>query len=112
MDKSLKKEVIFYSIIVVILITISVLNNMFWKIGKEDKKQENIRYELSYHYFFNKLISITQKDKKNQNNRIYSIIQIAFAKIEMLFFFDKLYYINYKKEDNVLLDLYNKMLIY
>lgn len=42
MDKSLKKEVIFYSIIVVILITISVLNNMFWKIGKEDKKQENI----------------------------------------------------------------------
>lgn len=77
-----------------------------------DKKQENIRYELSYHYFFNKLITITQKDKKNQNNRIYSIIQIAFAKIEMLFFFDKLYYINYKKEDNVLLDLYNKMLIY
>ena len=42
MDKSLKKEVIFYSIIVVILITISVLNNMFWKIVKEDKKQENI----------------------------------------------------------------------
>lgn len=42
MDKSLKKEVILYSIIVVILITISVLNNMFWKIGKEDKKQENI----------------------------------------------------------------------
>ena len=42
MDKPLKKEVIFYSIIVVILITISVLNNMFWKIGKEDKKQENI----------------------------------------------------------------------
>lgn len=42
MDKSLKKEVIFYSIIVVILITISILNNVFWKIGKEDKKQENI----------------------------------------------------------------------
>ena len=42
MDKSLKKEVIFYSIIVIILITISILNNVFWKIGKEDKKQENI----------------------------------------------------------------------
>ena len=42
MDKSLKKEVIFYSIIVVILITISFLNNAFWKIGKEDKKQDNV----------------------------------------------------------------------
>ena len=42
MDKSLKKEVIFYSIIVVILIIISILNNVFWKIGKEDKEQENI----------------------------------------------------------------------
>lgn len=42
MDKSLKKEVIFYSIIVVILITISILNNVFWKIGKEDKEQGNI----------------------------------------------------------------------
>lgn len=38
MDKTLKKEVIFYSIIVVILIIISVLNNVFWKIGKENKK--------------------------------------------------------------------------
>lgn len=38
MDKSLKKEVIFYSIIVVILITISILNNVFWKIGKEEKE--------------------------------------------------------------------------
>lgn len=42
MDKSLKKEVIFYSIIVGILIIISILNKVFWKIGKEDKKQENI----------------------------------------------------------------------
>lgn len=31
-------EVIFYSIIVVILITISILNNVFWKIGKEKKE--------------------------------------------------------------------------
>lgn len=38
MDKSLKKEVIFYSIIVVILVIISVLNNVFWKIGKEEKE--------------------------------------------------------------------------
>lgn len=36
--KDSKKEVIFYSIIVVILITISVLNNVFWKIGKEEKE--------------------------------------------------------------------------
>ena len=38
LDKSLKKEVILYSIIVVILITISILNNVFWKIGKEEKE--------------------------------------------------------------------------
>ena len=36
--KDSKKEVIFYSIIVVILITISILNNAFWKIGKEEKE--------------------------------------------------------------------------
>lgn len=36
--KDSKKEVIFYSIIVVILITISVLNNVFWKIGEEEKE--------------------------------------------------------------------------
>ena len=41
MDKSLKKEVIFYSIIVVILVIISVLNNVFWKIGKEEKEPIN-----------------------------------------------------------------------
>ena len=38
LDKSLKKEVIFYSIIVVILLIISILNNVFWKIGKEEKE--------------------------------------------------------------------------
>ena len=59
-----------------------------------------------------KLIFITQKDKQNKNNKIYSIIQIILAKLEMLFLFDKLYYINYKKEDNVLLELFNNMLIY
>ena len=37
--KDCKKEVIFYSIIVAILITISVLNNIFWKIGKEEKEK-------------------------------------------------------------------------
>lgn len=33
---------IFYSIIVVVLIVISILNNVFWKIGKEDKSYNNI----------------------------------------------------------------------
>ena len=37
MDKSLKKEVIFYLIIVAILISISILNNAFWKIGKKEE---------------------------------------------------------------------------
>lgn len=45
MDKTLKKEVIFYSIIVAILIIISVLNNVFWKIGKEkeDVKEQELQ---------------------------------------------------------------------
>ena len=34
--KENKKEIIFYSILVVILITISILNNAFWKIGKKE----------------------------------------------------------------------------
>ena len=36
-----KKELIFYSIIVVILVVISILNNAFWKIGKEQKEPIN-----------------------------------------------------------------------
>ena len=36
MEKIVK--VIFYSIIVVILMTISILNNAFWKIGKGEKE--------------------------------------------------------------------------
>ena len=57
MDKSLKKEVIFYLIIVVILIGISILNNAFWKIGKietnkiiEEQKLEvnNITYNVPF----------------------------------------------------------------
>lgn len=42
MDKSLKKELICYSVIVVILIIISILNNVFWKIGKSDKNENNM----------------------------------------------------------------------
>ena len=37
---------IFYSIIVVILITISILNNVFWKIGKENKTEVSKELEL------------------------------------------------------------------
>lgn len=36
MNKSIKKEIILYSIIAVILIIISILNSTIWKIGKED----------------------------------------------------------------------------
>lgn len=42
MEKSLKKEVILYSVIVVILVTISILNRNFWKFGiKENMQEEN-----------------------------------------------------------------------
>jgi len=45
LDKSLKKEVIFYLIIVVILISISILNNAFWKIGKKEEQTNKIVQE-------------------------------------------------------------------
>lgn len=45
MDKSLKKEVILYLIIVVILISISILNNAFWKLGKKEEKINEIVQE-------------------------------------------------------------------
>lgn len=42
--KEHKKEVVFYSIIVVILIVISILNNTFLKLGKEkDDINKNIQ---------------------------------------------------------------------
>ena len=43
MDKSSKKELIFYLIIVVILIAISILNNIFWKIGKEEMVNDTLK---------------------------------------------------------------------
>lgn len=39
--KNDKKELVFYSIIVVILVVISILNNAFWKIGKEQNEPIN-----------------------------------------------------------------------
>ncbi len=55
------KELVFYSIIVIVLIIISILNNAFWKIGKKEKLQEktmeneqqlleinNITYDVPY----------------------------------------------------------------
>ena len=38
--------------------------------------KEEIRYELTYHYLFGKLISISQKDLKGRNNKKYSIISL------------------------------------
>jgi hypothetical protein len=45
LNKSLKKEVLFYLIIVVILISISILNNAFWKIGKKEEQTNKIVQE-------------------------------------------------------------------
>lgn len=35
------KELIFYAIITVVLVGISILNNIYWKLGKEDTIKEN-----------------------------------------------------------------------
>ncbi len=42
MNKSLKKEIILYSIIVIILVTISIFNNFYWKLGKEDEEANSV----------------------------------------------------------------------
>ncbi len=57
--KGSKKEIVFYSLILVLLIVIVVLNNVFWKIGKEreeiqDKQEiqqleiDNITYNVPF----------------------------------------------------------------
>lgn len=59
MNKSLKKEIILYSIIVIVLITISIFNNFYWKLGKkveetnsvtelEQLEVNNITYNVPY----------------------------------------------------------------
>ena len=74
--------------------------------------KEEIRYELTYHYLFGKLISISQKDLKGKNNKKYSIISLLTKMFESLFMYDKFYYVDYKQEENILLELYNRALIY
>lgn len=60
MNKSLKKEVILYSIIAVIVVVISLLNNFFWGIGKK----ENLK---------NKVFPIEEIQKLEQNNITYNV---------------------------------------
>ena len=74
--------------------------------------KEEIKYELTYHYICGKLVLITQKEKKKKNNRKYSLISLFFKKVESLFIYDKFDYFDYNKDDEVLLELYNRALIY
>ncbi|MDO5555731.1 MAG: hypothetical protein Q4G09_03510 [Clostridia bacterium] len=48
MDKSLKKELLLYSIIAIIVIVISILNSVFWKIGKNENNKEVPKNEIQY----------------------------------------------------------------
>ena len=58
-------------------------------------KERTASYELTYHYLFDRLIeSFETKLKKS------------------LLFFDKMLYYGYKKDDLILVNLFNKMLIY
>ena len=52
-DKNIK-ELIFYAILVVILIAISILNNTFWKLGKE----ENIQVQKNKSYNEQQLLEV------------------------------------------------------
>lgn len=71
-----------------------------------------IKYELTYHYICGKLVLITQKDLTGKNNRKYSLISLFFKKVESLFIYDKFDYFDYNKDDEILLELYNRALIY
>ena len=70
------------------------------------------KYELTYHYICGKLVLITQKDLTGKNNRKYSLISLFFKKVESLFIYDKFDYFDYNKDDEILLELYNRALIY
>ena len=47
------KELILYIIIVIILVAISIINNVFWKIGKKKKKYNEITNLKSGNVIYN-----------------------------------------------------------
>ena len=47
------KELILYIIIVIILVALSILNNVFWKIGKEEQKDNEITNLKSGNVIYN-----------------------------------------------------------
>lgn len=47
------KELILYIIIVIILVALSILNNVFWKIGKEEQKYNEITNLKSGNVIYN-----------------------------------------------------------
>ena len=53
MDKSLKKELLLYLCITIILVIVSVLNNKFWKLGKPKQIENNINYLESGNIVYN-----------------------------------------------------------
>ncbi len=75
--------------------------------------EEAYRYELTYHYFYGKLISISQKDRLvKKNMKIYTIFEIFFAKLESMLFVDKSYYVKNRRNEKILVQLFNNMLVY
>lgn len=49
MKKEGIKEIIFYGIILAVLVIFIILNNVFWKVGKEENiKQNNTTKETQY----------------------------------------------------------------
>ena len=52
MNKNVK-ELLLYIIIVIILLTLSILNNLFWKIGKEEQKNNEITNLKSGNIIYN-----------------------------------------------------------
>ena len=52
MNKNIK-ELILYIIIVIILLTLSICNNLFWKIGKQEQKTNEVTNLKSGNVIYN-----------------------------------------------------------
>lgn len=48
MNKNNKKELIYYLVILLVLIIMAICNNLFWKIGKQEKENTFFQNNITY----------------------------------------------------------------
>ena len=52
------------------------------------------------------------EDTKKKNEEIYTIFEIFLAKLESMLFVDKSYYVKNRRNEKILVQLFNNMLVY